>query len=232
LFIIIGNMFILNLFVGVVIENFNRMKDKLCGYVMMTQSQRYWVEMQRFMIKQKLVFKAQDQKSSIGKFCFILSGHKAFEFVITACILVNTVLMAMKHFSMSESYESTLDYFNYAFVIIFDIECLIKLIALGKYYFYSKWNLFDFVVVLASTIGLILLLFGIKLNLVTIATIVRAFRMTRIFKYIKASNNLKVLLDTMVYILPSLANIGGLIFLLLFIYAVLGINLFATVKFQ
>lgn len=50
----------MNLFVGVVIENFNRMKDKLCGYVMMTQSQRYWVEMQRFMIKQKLVFKAQD----------------------------------------------------------------------------------------------------------------------------------------------------------------------------
>lgn len=162
----------------------------------------------------------------------MLSGHKAFEFVITTCILVNTVLMAMKHFSMSERYESTLDYFNYAFVIIFDIECLIKLIALGKYYFYSRWNLFDFLVVLASTIGLILLLFGIRIKLVTIATIIRAFKMTTIFKYIKASNNIKVLLDTMVYILPSLANIGGLIFLLLFIYAVLGINLFATVKFK
>jgi len=33
---IVGNMFILNLFVGVVIENFNRMKDKLSGYILMT----------------------------------------------------------------------------------------------------------------------------------------------------------------------------------------------------
>jgi len=44
-FIIVGHMFILNLFVGVVIENFNRMKDTLCGYVMMTDEQRNWVEM-------------------------------------------------------------------------------------------------------------------------------------------------------------------------------------------
>ena len=50
-YIIVGNMFILNLFVGVVIENFNRMKDKLCGYVLLTDEQRNWVEMQRFMIR-------------------------------------------------------------------------------------------------------------------------------------------------------------------------------------
>ena len=43
---------------------------------------------------------------------------------------------------------------------------------------------------------------------------------------------MKVLLDTLVYILPSVANIGSLIFLLFFIYAVLGINLFSGVKWQ
>ena len=31
-FIIIGNIFILNLFVGIVIDKFNRLKDKMCGY--------------------------------------------------------------------------------------------------------------------------------------------------------------------------------------------------------
>jgi len=54
----------------------------------------------------------------------------------------------------------------------------------------------------------------------------------RIFRLIRSSKNLKVLLDTLVYILPSLANIGSLIFLSFFIYAVLGINLFAEVMLQ
>ena len=44
-FMIVGNMFILNLFVGVVIDKFNRMKDKLCGFLLMTDYQRSWVEM-------------------------------------------------------------------------------------------------------------------------------------------------------------------------------------------
>jgi hypothetical protein len=35
-FIIAGNIFMLNLFVGVVIDKFNRLKDRLCGYALMT----------------------------------------------------------------------------------------------------------------------------------------------------------------------------------------------------
>lgn len=40
------------------------------------------------------------------------------------------------------------------------------------------------------------------------------------------------MIDTLIHILPSLANVGSLIFLMLFIYAALGINLFATVMYQ
>mmetsp|Transcript_35371 Transcript_35371/g.54137 ORF Transcript_35371/g.54137 Transcript_35371/m.54137 type:complete len:153 (+) Transcript_35371:3086-3544(+) len=36
-FIIVGNIFILNLFVGIVIDKFNRLKDKMCGYLLMTR---------------------------------------------------------------------------------------------------------------------------------------------------------------------------------------------------
>ncbi len=41
-----------------------------------------------------------------------------------------------------------------------------------------------------------------------------------------------MILDTLVYILPSLANIGSMICLLIFIYAVLGMQIFAEVKFR
>lgn len=36
-FIVIGRIFLMNLFVGIVIENFNRMKDTLSGFFMMTK---------------------------------------------------------------------------------------------------------------------------------------------------------------------------------------------------
>lgn len=35
-FIVVGNIFILNLFVGIVIDKFNRLKDRMCGYALMT----------------------------------------------------------------------------------------------------------------------------------------------------------------------------------------------------
>ena len=35
-FLIVGNMFLINLFVGVVIDNFNQMKEKLGGYFWLT----------------------------------------------------------------------------------------------------------------------------------------------------------------------------------------------------
>ena len=51
----------------------------------------------------------------------------------------------------------------------------------------------------------------------------------RIFRLFKSYG--KVVLDTLVNIIPQITNIMALIFLLLFIYSVLGISLFADVKF-
>lgn len=43
-FIVVGNIFILNLFVGIVIDKFNRLKERMCGYALMTADQREWME--------------------------------------------------------------------------------------------------------------------------------------------------------------------------------------------
>lgn len=43
---------------------------------------------------------------------------------------------------------------------------------------------------------------------------------------------MRVILDTLVYILPSLANIGSMICLLIFIYSVLGMYIFAEVMYR
>ena len=43
-YIIVSNVFILNLFVGVIIEKFNRMHEKLIGYTDMNTDQRKWID--------------------------------------------------------------------------------------------------------------------------------------------------------------------------------------------
>lgn len=54
----------------------------------------------------------------------------------------------------------------------------------------------------------------------------------RMFKLIRSSVHIRVILDTVFNILPQIKNVMTLILLLLFIYAALGINLFSQVMLQ
>jgi hypothetical protein len=51
------------------------------------------------------------------------------------------------------------------------------------------------------------------------------------FKLFRKYKSLRAIFETFLVTLPALANVGGLLMLLIYIYAVLGMNLFANVKF-
>ena len=71
----------------------------------------------------------------------------------------------------------TTNIFFQVFTAIFTLECIIKLVALGKSYFRRYWNVFDLVVVIISFIDIIIeLIPGIK-NF--------AFRVVRLVSYYK-----------------------------------------------
>jgi len=53
----------------------------------------------------------------------------------------------------------------------------------------------------------------------------------RIFRLIQRAKVLKIIIDTLIATLPSLANVGGLLLLILFIFSVLGMQLFGKIKF-
>ena len=54
----------------------------------------------------------------------------------------------------------------------------------------------------------------------------------RIFRLVKASIAIRLLIDTILNILPQISNIMSLMGILLFIYAALGLNLFSQVMHQ
>ena len=62
--------------------------------------------------------------------------------------------------------------------------------------------------------------------------IIRCFRIVRVMKLIRNFKEMRRFLMTFIGSLPALINVGCLLFLFLYIYAVMGMNLFATVKLQ
>lgn len=60
-------------------------------------------------------------------------------------------------------------------------------------------------------------------------SILRVFRVARIFRLIPKAKGLRTLFQTLIYSLPALVNVGGVLSLLFFIFAIMGMNLYGQV---
>ena len=160
-----------------------------------------------------------------------IAHHPAFEIFIFGCICSNTVVLALSWYGMDQSILDVLEILNYIFTSMYTMEMIIKMIAFGKGYFKDGWCLFDFLIVISAWIGIILLkVFNIDVG--SISTIIRSFRIARVLKLIKTAKNLQQIFQTFILAIPELMNVGALLILFLFLFAVLGVSLFAEVKLQ
>lgn len=66
----------------------------------------------------------------------------------------------------------------------------------------------------------------------TILRVVRVVRVGRILRLIKGAKGLRTLLFALIISMPALLNIGLLLFLVIFIYAIFGMNFFMYVKYD
>lgn len=98
---------------------------------------------------------------------------------------------------------------GYIFAAVFNIECFLKLLALGKYYFWESHNIFDFALIIGTNLGILLTMAFPNFSIGPLATLLRAFRIGRILRLLKEKKSLKMLIDTIFYIFPILINIVG-----------------------
>jgi hypothetical protein len=140
--------------------------------------------------------------------------------------------MASRYDGISPELERAFEASNSVFAAVFNAEMILKLLGMGQQYFYSAWNIFDCVVVGGTNIGILLNLLSTGSSFSSAATVVRAFRIMRIVRLVRTQESMKIILDTLVNIIPQITNFIALMFLLLFIYAALGINLFGGVLEQ
>lgn len=149
---------------------------------------------------------------------------------ILVVVFLNTVVLMLKWTGEPQWVSDLTSTLNYLFTGIFTLECFIKVMAMGPaLYFRQAWNRFDFAVILITYL-LITIASTTAFDFGPQSTLLRSFKMLKIFERFEFTKNLKVLFNTFIITLPALGSIGGLLALLIYIYSILGVTLFAPVK--
>ncbi|XP_012246809.1 sodium channel protein 60E isoform X1 [Bombus impatiens] len=236
IFIVCGSFFTLNLFIGVIIDNFNMLKKKYEGGVLemfLTESQKhYYTAMKKLGRKkpQKVIKRPMNQ---ILAMFYDLSNSRRFEIAIFILIFLNMLTMGIEHYDQPHPIFFVLEVSNAFFTTVFGLEAIVKIIGLRYHYFTVPWNLFDFLLVLASILGILMEDIMVDFPVSpTLLRVVRVFRIGRILRLIKAAKGIRKLLFALVVSLPALFNIGALLALITFIYAIIGMSVFGHVKKQ
>ncbi|XP_074974019.1 sodium channel protein type 1 subunit alpha-like isoform X8 [Caretta caretta] len=232
IFIIFGSFFTLNLFIGVIIDNFNQQKKKFGGQdIFMTEEQKKYYNAMKKLGSKKPQKPIPRPGNKFQGMVFDFVTKQVFDIGIMILICLNMVTMMVETDDQSDEMQTILQRINLVFIVLFTGECVLKLISLRYYYFTIGWNIFDFVVVILSIVGMFLAKVIEKYFVSpTLFRVIRLARIGRILRLIKGAKGIRTLLFALMMSLPALFNIGLLLFLVMFIYAIFGMSNFAYVK--
>ncbi|XP_071749702.1 sodium channel protein para isoform X10 [Lepeophtheirus salmonis] len=232
-FIIFGSFFTLNLFIGVIIDNFNEQKKKIRGSLemFMTDDQKKYYAAMKKMGNKKPVKATPRPKWKPQAVVFGIVTNKKFDMIIMIFIGLNMLTMTLDHYGQSEMWSFALDNLNIGFIVIFTTECVLKIFALRLYYFREPWNIFDFVVVILSILGIVLSdLIEKYFVSPTLLRVVRVAKIGRVLRLVKGARGIRTLLFALAMSMPALFNICLLLTLVMFIFAIFGMSFFMNVK--
>jgi len=236
-YIFVGSFFLINLFIGVIFLEFTRAEkreNKVQRFL--TPQQQRWIIMQKLVLAIKADVSNVEPDAPWMKKIFKIINHTYFDIFIMIVIILNILTMALTYDGSSEGYTNFLQYVNYAFSGIFMIELILKHLGLGfRRYWRNSWNKFDAFVVAASILDIVMdameqsFLSFIRVG-PQLARVFRVLRVTRLFKLVRSFQGLQKIINTLIFSLPSLMNVGALSFLVYFIYSILGCFLFGTIQ--
>ena len=249
-FVVVCAFFVLQLFVGVIVDNISRAS----GSALITESQAKWIHIKKHIrhlepkrlppppgiepgsrpaftrwnsfrrVFYAIVVPCDDETSCPYKTNSVALHyiHSWLETFLLGVIFFNAAVMCAEYYTQSVEWLDLLGWINFALLIVYTVEMAVKLFGLGfRGYVTSPWNIFDGLLVVGSWA-----LTPVKEK--RLAMMGRVFRIGRVFRMIKKAKGLRILFKTLVLSLPALGNITLLLFLVFFVFAVLGIQLFGS----
>uniref|UniRef100_A0A3B4C412 Sodium leak channel NALCN n=1 Tax=Pygocentrus nattereri TaxID=42514 RepID=A0A3B4C412_PYGNA len=224
-FVFLGCMIGLTLFVGVVIANFNENK----GTALLTVDQRRWEDLKsRLKIAQPLHLPPRPENGGFRAKMYDITQHPFFKRGIAVLVLAQSVLLSVK-WDVGDPVTVPLATMSVVFTFIFVLEVTMKLIAMSPAgYWQSRRNRYD---LLVTSLGVIWIILHFALQNAYTYMMGTCVIVLRFFTICGKHVTLKMLLLTVVVSMyKSFFIIVGM-FLLLLCYAFAGVVLFGTVKY-
>jgi voltage-gated cation channel len=102
LIIVIGNFFLMNLFVGVIITTYNREKEIMGKDFMLTEEQKKWRRKSMMMLLSQPMFKMKIPHSEWRQPFYFICQSVFMQYFILTCILMNTIILILQWINQSE----------------------------------------------------------------------------------------------------------------------------------
>ncbi|CBY24520.1 unnamed protein product [Oikopleura dioica] len=165
------------------------------------------------------------------RFCIKLVELKAFDYFILLTIIANCITLGVQTpypQSDSDPTNEKVENIEYIFMVIFTFECVLKIIAYGftmhpNSYLRNGWNILDFTIVI---IGLVSTVMERIVSKTTDFKALRAFRVLRPLRLVSGVPSLQVVLNSIFRAMIPLLHITLLVFFVIVIYAIIGLELF------
>ncbi|XP_076224243.1 ca[2+]-channel protein alpha[[1]] subunit D isoform X3 [Nomia melanderi] len=171
-------------------------------------------------------------KNPVRKMCIDVVEWKPFEWLILMTIFANCVALAVYTpypYGDSNLTNQYLEKIEYIFLVIFTVECVMKIIAYGFVahpgaYLRNGWNILDFSIVVIGMVSTVLAMlmkegFDVKA--------LRAFRVLRPLRLVSGVPSLQVVLNSILRAMIPLLHIALLVLFVIIIYAIIGLELFS-----
>lgn len=143
----------------------------------------------------------------------------AFTATVVTVILANALVLGLQTYPRLESdYGRVLDVLNGLFLAFFVVEISLRIASYRRpwNYFREGWNVFDFVAVGLAFVP------GLQRN----STVLRLARLARIVRVVHLLPDVRILISAVIRSLPPLASMAILTTLILFVYGMVGWQLF------
>lgn len=148
-----------------------------------------------------------------------LRANKLFETFVIGVIIASALLIGAKTYDHSSRFDQVLIWLDRAVTLFFLFEILVRMAAEKRLlnFFRNGWNLFDFIIVVASLVPIN------DSEMVLVARLLRVFRVLRLVSMVP---ELRMLLAALVKSIPRMGYVALLMFIIFYIYAAIGSFMF------
>lgn len=154
-----------------------------------------------------------------------LRSNKLFETFVIVVIVVSALVIGASTYDFPPGALQFFTVMDWVVTLFFLAEIIVRMLADGslRRFFSQAWNVFDFVIVVASLV---------PVEESQMALLGRLLRIFRVLRLVSIIPELRVLLNAFLRAIPRMGYVSLLMFIIFYIYAAMGSIFFASINPQ